>query len=178
MVRSQMLSMTLSRSQVKINLITPLISRRIQVHLWRRLDHGTRRFNQRSLRDPAWRREKCIRFLGPLRKAEHWYGHLLHDKLKLSMISQDNNVFFSIVLPDPDPFVQKRSLLKIMVEDSFNYRALDSDLAILTLSSPAVLTFAVRPVCYPQTSNSFLEEYQLTPGVSSQAYLTPNVLNL
>lgn len=68
------------------------------------------------------------------------------------------------VLPDPDPFVQKRSVSKIMVEESFNYRALDSDLAIVSLTTPAVLTFHVRPVCYPQTSNSFLEEYQLAAG--------------
>ncbi|XP_021965233.2 uncharacterized protein LOC110860489 isoform X2 [Folsomia candida] len=70
----------------------------------------------------------------------------------------------NIVLPDPDPFVQKRSVSKIMVEESFNYRALDSDLAIVSLTTPAVLTFHVRPVCYPQTSNSFLEEYQLAAG--------------
>jgi secreted trypsin-like serine protease len=50
------------------------------------------------------------------------------------------------------------------VEDSFNHIALDSDVAILALNQPAVNSFYVRPVCYPQASNSFLEEYQLAPG--------------
>jgi len=67
-------------------------------------------------------------------------------------------------LPDKDPFVQRRSVGKIFVEDSFNHRALDSDLAVLALATPAISTFYVRPVCYPQSSNSFLEEYQLSPG--------------
>jgi len=60
--------------------------------------------------------------------------------------------------------VQRRKVSQIYVKDSFNYRSLDSDIAIIKLKEAAVLTFYVRPVCYPQTSNSFLEEYQLAAG--------------
>jgi dynein heavy chain len=69
-----------------------------------------------------------------------------------------------IDLPDTDPFVQERRVAKVIIEESFNHIALDSDIAILVLETPAVLTFYVRPVCYPQASNSFLEEYQLNQG--------------
>jgi dynein heavy chain len=69
-----------------------------------------------------------------------------------------------IGLPDVDPFVQRRLVTKVLLEESFNYLTLDSDVAILALDTPAVLTYYVRPVCFPQTSNSFLEEYQLATG--------------
>jgi len=61
-------------------------------------------------------------------------------------------------LPDNDPFVQRRLVSHIFVEDSYNHLILDSDIALLALSTPAVLTYYVRPSCYPQNSNSFLEE--------------------
>ncbi|ODM96450.1 Limulus clotting factor C [Orchesella cincta] len=70
----------------------------------------------------------------------------------------------TITLPDNDPFVQARLVSKIFVEEAFNFRSLDSDIAIMALETPAVLSYFVRPVCYPQTSNSFLEEYQLAQG--------------
>jgi len=48
-----------------------------------------------------------------------------------------------------------------MIEDSFNAVSLESDIAILAMDRPAVLSNYVRTVCYPQERNSFLEEYQL-----------------
>ena len=67
-------------------------------------------------------------------------------------------------IPETDPYVQQRRVAKVIVEDSFNRLALDSDIAVLALETPAILTYYVRPVCYPQASNSFLEEYQLNQG--------------
>jgi len=66
--------------------------------------------------------------------------------------------FVSSALPDSDHFVQRRKVSQIFVEDSYNHLALDSDIAILALETPAVLSFYVRPACYPQNANSFLEE--------------------
>lgn len=72
--------------------------------------------------------------------------------------------FKFLALPDNDPFVQSRHISKIFVDEAFNHRSLDSDIAIMALEAPAVLSYFVRPVCYPQNTNSFLEEYQLAQG--------------
>ncbi|CAG0885057.1 unnamed protein product [Darwinula stevensoni] len=56
-----------------------------------------------------------------------------------------------------DEFVQIRQVSKIVVHEDFNFQNYDSDIALLKLTEPAVLTLRVQLVCLPSETNIEVE---------------------
>ncbi|CAG7819457.1 unnamed protein product [Allacma fusca] len=59
---------------------------------------------------------------------------------------------------------QRKFGSKIIVHPNYSPYTFDSDIAMIILDSPVEFSFHVRPVCFPESFNSLLEEYQIQEG--------------